>query len=391
LLGVKRPEVVVVTGASAGVGRAALRAFARQGAHIGLVARGRAGLEGALRDVEALGGRGLIVQADVADAEQVERAADAVEKEFGPIDIWVNDAFCSVFSPARKMTPADYRRVTGVTYLGFMLGMLAALRRMLPRDRGIIVQVGSALAYCGIPLQSAYCAAKHAIQGFTESVRCELIHDRSKIKITMVQMPALNTQQFTWSKRRMPRKAQPVPPVFQPEVAGEAIVWAAHHYRREWYVGGSTTVVINGNKIAPGPGRSLPRLAGLRRPAARRPRRPEPAQQPVRAGGPAPRLRRPRRLRRPGAPVQRAVVPGPAPQLDRRGWPGGGTIRCRPRRHRQVLARGLLGLALGALASVAVAALSRPRRVREPQRPADLTGQRHISPPRPQTASAGVG
>jgi NAD(P)-dependent dehydrogenase (short-subunit alcohol dehydrogenase family) len=175
-----------------------------------------------------------------------------VERELGPIDVWVNNAFCSVFSPVKLMEAADYRRVTEVTYLGFVHGTLAALRRMLPRDRGIIVQVGSALAYRGIPLQSAYCAAKHAIQGFTESVRCELIHDKSNVKITMVQMPALNTPQFTWSKSRMPRKAQPVPPIYQPEVAADAVVWAAHHYRREWFVGGSTAVVITGNKIAPG-------------------------------------------------------------------------------------------------------------------------------------------
>ncbi len=249
-----RPEVVVVTGASAGVGRATVQAFARQGAHIGLIARGHAGLEGARRDVEALGGRALVLPTDVADADAVEAAAEAVEREFGPIDVWVNNAFCSVFSPAKKMTADDYRRVTEVTYLGFVHGTLAALRRMLPRDQGVIVQVGSALAYRGIPLQSAYCAAKHAIQGFTESVRCELLHDGSNVKITMVQMPALNTPQFTWSKSRMPRKAQPVPPIFQPEVAADAIVWAAHHYRRQWFVGGSTAVVITGNKIAPGLG-----------------------------------------------------------------------------------------------------------------------------------------
>jgi NAD(P)-dependent dehydrogenase (short-subunit alcohol dehydrogenase family) len=216
------------------------------------LARGQAGLEGAKRDVEALGGQALILPTDVADPEQVERAAETVESSFGPIDVWVNDAFCSVFSPVRAMTPADYKRVTEVTYLGFVHGTLTALKRMLPRDRGIIVQVGSALAYRGIPLQSAYCAAKHAIQGFTESVRCELIHDKSNVKITMVQMPALNTPQFTWSKSRMPRKAQPVPPIYQPEVAADAIVWAAHHYRREWYVGGSTAIVITGNKMAPG-------------------------------------------------------------------------------------------------------------------------------------------
>ncbi len=247
-------EVVVVTGASAGVGRATVRAFARQGARIGLLARGREGLEGARRDVEALGGEALVLPTDVSHPSQVEQAAAAVEEHFGPIDIWVNNAFCSVFSPAREMTADDYRRVTEVTYLGFVHGTLAALKRMLPRDRGIIVQVGSALAYRGIPLQSAYCAAKHAIQGFTESVRCELIHDGSNVKITMVQMPALNTPQFTWSKSRMPRKARPVPPIYQPEVAADAIVWAAHHYRREWYVGGSTALVITANKFVPGYG-----------------------------------------------------------------------------------------------------------------------------------------
>jgi NAD(P)-dependent dehydrogenase (short-subunit alcohol dehydrogenase family) len=245
-------EVVVVTGASAGVGRATVQAFARQGARLGLLARGRAGLEGARRDVESLGGQGLVLPTDVADPDQVEAAAAAVEQAIGPIDIWVNDAMCSVFSPVKEMTPADYKRVTDVTYLGFVYGTLADLKRMLPRDRGIIVQVGSALAYRGIPLQSAYCGAKRAIQGFTESLRCELIHDRSNVKITMVQMPALNTPQLDWVKSRLPRKPQPVPPIHQPEVAAEAIVHAAHHYRREWHVGGSTAVVITGNKIAPG-------------------------------------------------------------------------------------------------------------------------------------------
>jgi NAD(P)-dependent dehydrogenase (short-subunit alcohol dehydrogenase family) len=242
----------MVTGASAGVGRATVREFARRGAHVGLIARGRAGLEGARQDVEALGGRALVLPTDVADADQVENAAERLEEVFGPIDVWVNDAMTSVFSPAREMTPAEYKRVTEVTYLGFVYGTLAALKRMLPRDRGIIVQVGSALAYRGIPLQSAYCGAKHAIQGFTESVRCELIHDKSNVKITMVQMPALNTPQFDWVKSRLPRKPQPVPPIYQPEVAGRAIFHATHHYRREWYVGGSTAIVIAGNKIAPG-------------------------------------------------------------------------------------------------------------------------------------------
>jgi NAD(P)-dependent dehydrogenase (short-subunit alcohol dehydrogenase family) len=202
--------------------------------------------------VESLGAKALVLPTDVSDPDQVERAATAVEETFGPIDIWVNNAMVSVFSPVKKMTAEDYRRVTEVTYLGFVHGTLSALRRMLPRDRGIIVQVGSALAYRGIPLQSAYCAAKHAIQGFTESLRAELIHDKSNVKVTMVQMPGMNTPQFSWVKSRLPRKPQPVPPVYQPEIAADAIVWAAHHYRREWYVGGSTATVITGNKIAPG-------------------------------------------------------------------------------------------------------------------------------------------
>ena len=250
----RKPEVVVVTGASAGVGRATAQAFARQGAHLGLLARGHAGLGATSRDVESLGGRALALPTDVAEPDQVTAAADAVENAFGPIDVWVNNAMVSVFSPVKEMMPADYKRVTEVTYLGYVHGTLEALKRMLPRDRGIIVQVGSALAYRGIPLQSAYCAAKHAIQGFNDSLRAELIHDGSNVKVTMVQMPALNTPQFNWVKSRLPRKPQPVPPVFQPEVAADAIVHAAHHYRREWYVGISTVEAIVGNKIVPGVG-----------------------------------------------------------------------------------------------------------------------------------------
>jgi NAD(P)-dependent dehydrogenase (short-subunit alcohol dehydrogenase family) len=249
-----KPEVVVVTGASAGVGRATVRAFAQQGAHIGLVARGRDGLEGARREVDAAGGRALVIPSDVAEAEQVVAAAAAVENELGPIDIWVNNAMVSVFSPVKEMTAAEFQRVTNVTYLGYVYGTLAALRRMTPRDRGMIVQVGSALAYRGIPLQSAYCGAKHAIQGFTESLRCELIHDNSNVRITMLQMPALNTPQFSWVKSRLPRTPQPVPPIFQPEVAADAIVYAARHYRREWYVGWPTVKAVVGNKLAPGLG-----------------------------------------------------------------------------------------------------------------------------------------
>lgn len=246
-----KPEVVVITGASAGVGRATAQAFARRGAHIGLVARGQAGLEGARRDVEAAGGKALVLPTDVADAEQVEAAAAAVEREFGPIDIWVNNAMASVFSPVKQMTPDEFKRVTEVTYLGYVYGSLAALKRMLPRDHGHIVQVGSALAYRGIPLQAAYCGSKHAIQGFCDSLRSELLHDQSNVRLTMVQMPALNTPQFGWVKSRLPHKAQPVPPIFQPEVAAEAIVWAAHHDRREIYVGVPTVIAILGNKVAP--------------------------------------------------------------------------------------------------------------------------------------------
>jgi NAD(P)-dependent dehydrogenase (short-subunit alcohol dehydrogenase family) len=251
---VQPSQVVVVTGASAGVGRAVARAFARQGAAVGLLARGRAGLEGARRDVEEAGGRALIVPTDVADPDQVEAAAAAVEHAFGPIDVWVNNAMASVFSPVIEMTPADYKRVTDVTYLGVVYGTLSALRRMRPRDRGSIVQVGSALAYRGIPLQSAYCGAKHAIQGFCDSLRSELLHDRSAVRLTMVQLPAMNTPQFEWVKSRLRGRAQPVPPIFQPEVAADAIVWASEHDRREIYVGFSTTVAIVGNKAMPGVG-----------------------------------------------------------------------------------------------------------------------------------------
>lgn len=246
-------EVVVVTGASAGVGRATARAFAERGARVGLLARGVEGLEGAARDVERLGGEALAIPTDVADADGVEQAAAAVEDRFGPIDVWVNNAMTSVFSPFKEMTAEEFKRVTEVTYLGYVYGTMSAMRRMLPRDRGAIVQVGSALAYRGIPLQSAYCGAKHAIQGFTESVRTELMHDGSAVKITMVQMPALNTPQFEWVRSRMPNKAQPVPPIYQPEVAAKAIVYAADHpERREYKLGISTLKAIYGNRIAPG-------------------------------------------------------------------------------------------------------------------------------------------
>ena len=244
-------ETVLITGASAGVGRATALEFARQEARIILVARGKAGLEGAREEVQAAGGAAIVIPADVAQPEKIEEAAEAAESHFGPIDIWINNAMASVFSPAAEMAPAEYQRVTEVTYLGCVYGTLAALKRMRKRNKGTIVQVGSALAYRGIPLQSAYCGAKHAIQGFTESVRCELMHEGSDVKLTMVQLPAINTPQFSWVKSRLPKKAQPVPPIFQPEVAARAIVWAAHHYRREWWLGMSTVAAIVGNKIAP--------------------------------------------------------------------------------------------------------------------------------------------
>jgi NADP-dependent 3-hydroxy acid dehydrogenase YdfG len=245
-------EVVVITGASAGLGRATAREFGKYGAKVGLIARGVEGLEAAKREIESSGGEALVLPLDVADASAIENAANAVEREFGPIDIWVNNAMASVFSPIKEMQPEEYKRVTEVTYLGVVYGTLAALKRMLPRDRGTIVQVGSALAYRSIPLQSAYCAAKHAIAGFTDSLRCELLHDKSKVRVTMVQMPALNTPQFGWVKSRLKHRAQPVPPIFQPEVGAKAIYWAAHHTRREMYVGWPTVEAIVGNKLAPG-------------------------------------------------------------------------------------------------------------------------------------------
>lgn len=247
----RKRDVVVITGASAGVGRAAVRAFADRGAHVGLLARGRDGLEGAKREVEARGGKALAIPTDVSDPAQVEAAAAAVEEALGPMDIWVNNAMVSVFSPVKEMKPEEYKRVTEVTYLGYVYGTLAALKRMLPRDRGVIVQVGSALAYRGIPLQSAYCAAKHAIQGFNDSLRCELLHDGSKVRVAMVQMPALNTPQFGWVKSRLPRKAQPVPPIYQPEVAADAIVWTAYHDRQEVFVGLNNIISVWGNKFFP--------------------------------------------------------------------------------------------------------------------------------------------
>jgi NAD(P)-dependent dehydrogenase (short-subunit alcohol dehydrogenase family) len=249
---VVHPKVVVITGASAGVGRATVRKFAKHGARIGLIARGLDGLKAAQREVEELGSKAVVFPVDVANADRVEAAAAQIEAELGEIDIWINNAMVSVFSPVKQMTPQEFQRVTEVTYLGCVYGTLAALQRMLPRNRGVIVQIGSALAYRGIPLQAAYCAAKHAIQGFCDSLQCELIHDKSNVRLTMVQLPALNTPQFGWVKSRLPRRAQPVPPIFQPEVAAEAIYFAAHHPRREFYVGAPSVAVIVGNRFVPG-------------------------------------------------------------------------------------------------------------------------------------------
>ncbi len=248
----RQPEVVVITGASAGIGRATVRAFARRGACLGLLARGQEGLEGARREVEKLGGQAVVIPTDVADADQVERAAVIVEETFGPIDVWINNAMVSVLSPVKDMTAEEFQRVTNVTYLGYVYGTLSALRRMFPRDRGVIIQVGSALAYRAIPLQSAYCGAKHAVKGFTESLRSELLHDGSQVHITMVHLPGVNTTQFGWIKSRLPYEPQPVPPMYQPEVMARAIVWSADHDRRELWVGMPTVKTIVGEKFIPG-------------------------------------------------------------------------------------------------------------------------------------------
>jgi NAD(P)-dependent dehydrogenase (short-subunit alcohol dehydrogenase family) len=244
-------EVVVVTGASAGVGRAVAREFGKHGASVVLVARGREGLENARREVEAEGGQALAIPADVSNADQVEAAAESAEDAFGPIDVWVNNAMTTVFAPFMQVEPDEFRRATEVTYLGAVWGTQSALKRMLPRDRGTIVQVGSALAYRGIPLQSAYCGAKHGIKGFFESLRCELRHTKSNVHVTMVHLPGLNTPQFEHCLARTPNKPMPVPPIYQPEVAARAVHWAAHARRREHYVGVPTVYTIWGNKLAP--------------------------------------------------------------------------------------------------------------------------------------------
>jgi NAD(P)-dependent dehydrogenase (short-subunit alcohol dehydrogenase family) len=245
-------SVVVVTGGSAGVGRSAALAFARRGAAVAVLARGAERLDDARREVEALGARALAIPTDVADPDAVERAAGLVEERLGPVDVWVNSAMASVFSPVRELTADEVRRVTEVTYLGSVHGILSALRRMRPRGRGAIVQVGSALAYRAIPLQAAYCGSKFAIRGFVDSLRTELLHEGSGVRLTTVHLPALNTPQFGWVRTRLPRHPQPVPPIYQPEVAARAIVWASTHDRREVWVGGPTVATILANRLAPG-------------------------------------------------------------------------------------------------------------------------------------------
>jgi NAD(P)-dependent dehydrogenase (short-subunit alcohol dehydrogenase family) len=324
-------QTVVITGASGGIGRATARIFGERGARVGLIARGRAGLEGAAREVEAAGGTALPIETDVADHAQVEAAAGQVEEKLGPIDVWVNCAFASVFAPFREISPDEFRRVTEVSYLGFVYGTMAALARMQSRDAGTIVQVGSALGERSIPLQSAYCGAKHAINGFTPSLRTELLHEGSHVAVTVVQMPAVNTPQFSWVRSRLPRHPRPVPPIYQPEVAARAVVTAADHPRRkEYWVGASTAATITANRVVPalldrylartgyGSQQSAdPRSAGAWQPvaAARRPGRPR------RAWG----------LRRPLSPPQRPALAVPPCPADERC---GGRHRCH-RRYRR--------------------------------------------------------
>lgn len=245
-------EVVVITGASAGVGRAVVREFTKRKSIVCLIAREAERLQQAKEEAEAAGSEALAFAIDVADCEAMNAAADEIVERFGKIDVWINNAMVSVFSPFSDMTMDEFRRVTDVTYHGTVNGTMVALKHMKRQDRGTIVQVGSSLAYRGIPLQSAYCGAKHAIQGFTESLRAELFHEKSRIWLTMVQVPAVNTPQFEWTRSRMPRKSRPVPPIYQPEIAARGIYWAAHNRRRELNVGITSSVVILGNKFAPG-------------------------------------------------------------------------------------------------------------------------------------------
>jgi short-subunit dehydrogenase len=248
-----RTELVVVTGASGGIGRATAEAFGATGATVVLIARGEKGLAGAARAIEAAGGDAVPISVDMADADAVEAAVARIEAEIGEIDVWVNVAFTSVFARFDDISPREYARVTEVTYLGYVYATMSVLRRMKARDRGVVVQVGSALAYRGIPLQTAYSGAKHALQGFHEALRCELLHEHSGVHVTMVQMPAVNTPQFSWVRSRLPRHPQPVPPIYQPELAARGVVYAAAHpRRREYWVGSSTAATLVANAVAPG-------------------------------------------------------------------------------------------------------------------------------------------
>ncbi|MEX2431644.1 MAG: SDR family oxidoreductase [Dehalococcoidia bacterium] len=248
----QRAQVVVVTGASAGIGRAIARAFGDEGARVALLARDEARLNAALDEVRDAGGEGTAIVTDVADADQLERAAMRVESELGPIDVWVNNAMTTVFGPVQDITPEEFRRVTDVTYHGTVYGTMSALKRMRERDRGVIIQVGSALAYRSIPLQAAYCGAKHAMKGFTEALRTELIHDGSNVQVSMVHLAAFNTPQFSWSRSHLPQHPQPLPPIYQPELAARAVLWTSKHPRREVYVGAGTVTAIVWNKFFPG-------------------------------------------------------------------------------------------------------------------------------------------
>ena len=317
-------KVVVVTGASAGVGRAIVRAFGARGAHIGLIARGIDGLEAARREVESMGGRALVLPLDVADAKAVEAAAERVERELGPIDIWVNDAMVSVFAPIVDTTPAEFKRVTEVTYLGYVHGTLAALRRMRPRNRGTIIQIGSALAYRSIPLQAAYCAAKHAVKGFSESLRTELLHDASKVRVTQVHLPAVNTPQFTWSRAKLPHEPQPVPPTFQPEVVADAVVYAAEHDRREILGRRSDNPRDPRGEGRTRRRRSLPRGPRIREPADQEAARSAPARQPLRARAGRPRRARSDSTTSPGS----AASSGGPPSTATRSWPARSRSSC---------------------------------------------------------------
>jgi NAD(P)-dependent dehydrogenase (short-subunit alcohol dehydrogenase family) len=247
-------ETVVITGAGAGVGRAIVDEFANHGARIGLISRNEERLQAAKRYVEERGGKALALPCDTSHADELDRAASRVEEELGSIDIWVNCAMATIFSPVDQITPDEFRRATEVTYLGFVWGTMAALKRMKPRDRGTIVQIGSALAYRSIPLQSAYCGAKHAMVGFTDSVRCELIHDKSNVHLTIVHLPGVNTPQFSWCRSKLPRHPAPLGAVYEPEVPARAVYWAAHHRRREVMVGGPTVEAIYGQEVLPGMG-----------------------------------------------------------------------------------------------------------------------------------------